>query len=81
MDRQEKVKKPINTKTASEVAEILVVYKEEVEIPIWNFASVMNCLPKNQYHMFAIAVKGDKMLISFAETINKKANGEADKGK
>lgn len=70
-DKKGKVKKEINTKTASEVAEILLIYKEEVEIPIWNFASVMNCLPKNETYLFAIAVNGEKVLISFAETLSR----------
>lgn len=71
MESQSKVKKNISAFTASEVASILMVYKEEVEIPIWNFASVMKCLPKNKTHLFAIAVKGEKVLISFAESLDK----------
>lgn len=64
-----KLKKNITGAKPSEVADMLLIYKDEVEIPIWGFAAVMKCMPVKETNLFAIAVRGEKVIISHAETI------------
>lgn len=55
--------------TPTKIAEILTVYKEEVHIPMKNLEHVLRSLDKSQWHLLAIGVKGESVIISYAESV------------
>ena len=59
----------ITGRTPKEILDMLIVYKEDVEIPLVNFNDVMSLLPINKHHFFAISIKNKRIYIKYSETI------------
>lgn len=62
------IKRKINGASPKEIADILMVYKEGIEIPLHNFFNVMKEIERDKYHFFAVAVRNDKVYIEHNET-------------
>lgn len=64
-------KQNISAATPKEICDMLLVYKDAVNIPLHNFFDIMKCLPKDKHHLFAIAVKNDTVHIEYSETVSR----------
>jgi hypothetical protein len=68
MDNTKRIKKNITGASPQEIADMLLIYKDGVSVPLHHFLDIMKCMPKNQHHLFAVAVKNDTVYIEYAES-------------
>jgi len=65
------LKRNITGATPSRIIELLMIYKEGVEIPLDSLPQVLKALQKGQHHLFALAVKGDKAYLEYDSSVKK----------